>query len=98
ELLDVGVLAPEPNELLEIAVPLRLLPRHGTVDRDLVSSDVLQDPIVGRWRPSHIVLRLEPIDRDDNLQAPQAGPLDRNRPHRARDELRMDALRRKLRQ
>ena len=44
---------------------------------------------VGRRRPPRVVFRLQPVDRDDHLQAPEARPLDRNRPHGARHDLRV---------
>ena len=43
---------PEPQELLEIAGPVDLLPRDRAVHDDLVPDDVLQDAIVGGRRPA----------------------------------------------
>ena len=68
------------------------------MNRDLVARDVFLDPIVGGRRAPHVVLGLEPVDRDDNLQPGDFGELGGNRTHRARHELRVDAARREQRQ
>src|SRR4029453_12435469 len=47
--------------------------------------------------PSNIVLRLQAVDRDDDLEPPQPGPFNRDRPDRARHDLRMDSALRELR-
>src|SRR5262245_54109636 len=65
---------------------------------DLMSGDVLQDPIVGRGRAANIVLRLQPIDRHDNRQAIDGAELRWNLADSARHELNVDAARRQDRQ
>ena len=82
---------PEPQKLLEVTGAVHLLPRHGAVNRDLVSGDVLEDPIVGRRRPARIVLRLQTVDRHDDRESGQPAPLPRDLAHRTRDELHVDA-------
>ena len=73
DLADVGIVRPDAHELLEVAVAPHLLLRHGAVHRDAVSLDVLDDAVVGRRLAALVVLRLEPVDRDDQLQ-PRAAP------------------------
>lgn len=91
-LTNVFVRRPEANELLEVTVALCLLTRDGAVHRDLVPPNVLENPIVGGRCSPHIVLGLEPVDRDDQLQARQRAPLDGKRSHCAGDDLRIDAF------
>ena len=93
DLLRVRLRRPELQELLEVARPFDLLPRHRAVHGDLVAGDVLEDAIVGGRRPPGVVLGLQAVDRHDNLQPPQAAPADRDLADGARHELRVDAAR-----
>jgi hypothetical protein len=54
-------------------------------------SDILQDSLVGGGCAAAIVLRLQAIDRDHQVKIPDIGPLSRDRPYRARNELDFDA-------
>jgi len=85
--LDVRIIRPRLDELFDVALAQRLLARHRAMHRDLVAFDVLEDAIVGRRRPAHVVFGLQTIDRDADLQPGNLRPLDRNRTHGARHDL-----------
>ena len=89
--LRVLILRPGLHELFEVAGPAHLLTGDGAVNGDVVAGDVLEDAGVGRRLAPFVVLWLEPVDRHDELQPMQALPLDRDRAHGARDDLRIDA-------
>ena len=59
-------LGPEPQEFLEVARAVDLLPRHRAVHHDLMADDVLEDAVVGGRRAARIVLGLQAVDRDDD--------------------------------
>jgi hypothetical protein len=61
------------------------------MDRELMSGDVLEDPIVGRRRPANVMLGLLAVHRHTDLQPFHPGPPGRDRPDRARHDLGMDA-------
>jgi hypothetical protein len=61
------------------------------MDCDGLASDILEDPLVGRWRAAYVVLRLKAIYRNDNVQVLQPRPSGRERPERASHNLNMDA-------
>src|SRR5690349_19536713 len=61
--------------------------------RDVMTFDVLQDAAVGRGLPALVMLRLQAVDRDDNLQPLEMRPLERDRSDRAGHQLRVDAHR-----
>ena len=94
----VRVVLPEAQELLQVAVAPDLLPRDRAVDGDAVAGDVLENPLVGGRGTPHVVLRRKSVHRHDHLKPAQTAPLRRNRPHRARDELRVDVPCGELRQ
>ena len=92
QICDTAVVGrPEFRELLEVAVAAHLLSRDRAVHADVVSLDVLEDALVGGGFAPLVVLGLQAVDRDDELKPAEARPLDGNRPHGARDELRVDA-------
>src|SRR5215471_4336553 len=62
DLFDLRYCRPEGEELLDVAVAVHLLPRHGAVDGDVMPLDVLEDPLVGRRSASGVVLGLQPVD------------------------------------
>ena len=90
DLPGVLVRRPEVDELFEVTGPLNLLSGHGAVHRDLMAIDVLQNAFVGRGLAPFVVLRLEAVNRDDDLQSPQRSPRERDGTHGARDELRVN--------
>jgi len=96
--LDVAIVRPRAHEFLDVAVAERLLPCHRAVHGDLLALDVLEDAIVGGRRPAHVVLGLQPVDRDAHLQPRDRGPRDRNRTHGACHHLHVQAALRQLRQ
>src|SRR5207247_577376 len=85
--LDLRPLRPETEELLQITLPARLLFRDRAVDDDLVPGDVLENALVGGRRAADVMLRLQPVDRDDNLQAIETVPFRGNLSDGARDHL-----------
>lgn len=89
----VRVPLPRPQELFEIPLAPRLLSCDSTVHGDLMLHDVLEDPVVRRGRATLVVLGLQAVNRHDNLEASQSGPLARDRAHGARDELCMNPAR-----
>ncbi len=96
---DRGNLRPEPDERLDVALPPRHLARDGAVRGDAVMPfDVAQDAVVGGRRAPGIVFRLEAVDRHRDVEVADRRPLDRDRPHGARHDLRVDAHRRESRQ
>src|SRR5690606_33559709 len=60
--------------------------------------DVLEDTVVGRRRPAHVVLGGQPVDRHDHRQPRNGGPLGGNRTDGARHHLDVEAAGRQLRQ
>ena len=65
---------------------------------DLLSDDVLQDPVVGRGRASDVVFGLEAIDRHDHGEARDGGPGGRNRTDGTRHDLDVQSPIRQARQ
>jgi hypothetical protein len=65
---------------------------------DLVPLDVLEDALVGGRLAALVVLGLQTVDRHDDLEAAQADPFLGNRPHGARDHLRVHAALGELRE
>ena len=98
DLTRIGILGPEPHELLQIALPARLLPRDRAVDGDLMSFDVLEDAIVCGRLASLVVFRLKSVDGHDNLQSRKSDPFRRDRPHGAGHDLRIHSHLRESRQ
>ena len=88
-MLAIGL--PVVEELLKVAVPPDLLPRHRAVNGDLMPLDVLEDAFVGRRRAANVVFGLETIDRDDDLQPVQPLPLAWNGSNGAGHQLRVYA-------
>src|SRR5687767_15075002 len=85
------VCLPRAQELLEVTVPPYLLTRDRAMHRDVVTGNVLEDAVVRRRRSPLVVLRLQPVDGYDNLQAMHADPLLRNRTDGTGHQLRVDA-------
>src|SRR5262245_13523431 len=61
------------------------------MDGDAVPDDMLEDPIVGRRRASHVVFRLQSVDRNDDGGPRETAERPWNLTDRARDQLGMDA-------
>ena len=76
--------------------PPDLLPCDRAVYGDLVTFDVLEDPIVGGGFAALVVLGLQTVDGDDDREAIEVAPLARDLAHCTRDELDMDASLRQL--
>ncbi len=85
---DLRPRGPEPKKLFEVTGPVHLLPGDRTVNDNLMARDMLQDALVGRRRPPHIVFRLQPVDRNGQNEPRNRRPLSGDLPHGARDELR----------
>src|SRR5688572_7199902 len=66
--------------------------------RDLVTLDVLQNARVGGGLTAGVMFRLQPVDGDADLQAPQRRPREWNGPHRAGHDLDEEAAIGELRQ
>ena len=81
---------PEVDELLEIPIALHLLPSHGAVHRDLVPDDVLQDAVVGGRCPPNVVFGLQTVVETTICRRGMLAHSG-NRPHRAGDDLAVDA-------
>jgi hypothetical protein len=81
--------APELHEFLQIAGPLHHLTGDGAVDRDLLASDILQNPIVRGRSTSQVVLPLQTIDGYDDVQAGECYPRWRQLAERAGYNLEM---------
>ena len=98
DLPNLWTLGPEAQELLEVARPGDLLARDRAVHGDPQTGDVLEDAVVGGRRAARVVLGLEPVDRHDDRRARQRRERLRDLADGARDELRVNAARRKARE
>src|SRR5262249_54764151 len=98
DLLRLGAIGPEPDELLEISGPADLLPGNRAMYGDPVSLDVREDAFVGCRSTADVVLGLKPVDRHDNREPRDCAPLPGDSSYRARDELYMDTPFRQQRQ
>jgi len=61
------------------------------VHGDVLARDVFEDAVVGGRRAASVMLGLQPVNRDDDLQLGYVSPRGRNRPHGARNHLRVHA-------
>ncbi len=86
-LADLGPGRPVLQKFLQIAGLLHHLTGDSAVDRDLLARDVLQDPIIVCRRASDIVLRLQPVNRYDDVHVGLRRPTRCEGPERARDNL-----------
>jgi hypothetical protein len=91
DLAGFRAVAPEAEELFEVAGPAGDLSGDGAVDGDFGLSEVFEDALVGCGGAAEVVFGLEAVDRDDDIQAFEAGPVSGNGTEGAGDDLEMDA-------
>src|SRR5207249_5603259 len=93
-----GTCGPEVHKLAQVCRPLRHLPCDRAVDRDGVSCDIFQNPVISGGLSPGVMFRLQAVNRNDDQHMLQPRPLAWNLPHRAGHDVRSNAARIELRQ
>jgi len=75
DFVDFRARRPKFQKLANVAGFLHHLPGDRAVNGDPLSDNVLEDPVIGRWRAANIVIRLQSVNGNRDGQMIQIPPL-----------------------
>src|SRR5215813_11795940 len=89
--LDLASRGPKREEIFQIAFAFHHLARDRAVDADVMTGDVLEDPVIGGWPAADVVLGLEAIDGYNKVEPGNVRPFLRDFPKSTGHHLDMDS-------